>query len=289
MCKNKFRVQDALKCFNDELNESFTVREKRQIGKLFVMNALNYSAADLLLAKKESISEFIMTSLNSSILRMNQGEPMQYVLGSVYFYDLHIEVDSNVLIPRPETEELVDWIVKMYKNRTELRVLDIGTGSGCIPLGIQSTFSSATVLGVDCMEKAIAVARKNAEQLSLPVSFLTADALNEETMPKDQFDVIVSNPPYIPHREKKEMQPHVVDHEPSEALFVSNDDPLVFYKEIANYAKTHLSTSGGLFFEVHENLAKDVKNYLILSGFNQVEIRFDLQGKERMIHAQLEI
>lgn len=280
-----YTVNEMMNRFGEKLNDVFSDREKRHISKMFMMHYMNQDGTDLLLNRKQEVAEDVVQKLEKAIEKINSGKPVQYVLGHMYFNDLKLKVDSRALIPRPETEELALWISKMWKHDSP-KLLDVGTGSGCIALTVKDEIPKSNVFGVDVIQNAIDLARENAEQLKLDVKFDFANALKLEAYSRYKWDVIVSNPPYIPIEEKDEMNDHVVDYEPDTALFVPNDNPLLFYRAITLYAKTHLVPKGSLFFEVHEEMAKDVEKLLISNGFSQVEIRKDLQGKDRMIHAQ---
>jgi len=278
-------VNEMLLRFSEELNDNFTIREKKQIGKMFLMHHLSFDGTDLLLKKDEEVSAEIVERLNHAISEINRGRPMQYVLGTSYFYGLDLNIDRRALIPRPETEELVDWIVELWKDRSP-KLLDVGTGSGCIALALKANIPKSNVFGVDVIQNALDLAIENSKKLNLEVTFDFANAMNLHAYSRYKWDVIISNPPYIPLEERLEMKDHVVDYEPGTALFVPNENPLIFYKAIALYAKDHLVPEGSLFFEIHENLSKDIKQILNSAGFSKVEIKKDLQEKDRMIHAQ---
>ncbi len=280
-----YTVNEMLIRFSDKLSEVFKDRERRQIAKMFMMHYMDLDGTDLLLNKDQEVPEVVVERLEEALVKINSGKPVQYVMGYMYFYDLKLKVDHRALIPRPETEELVNWIVEKWKHRSP-KVLDVGTGTGCIALAIKDNLPKSRVFGVDVIQNAIDLAKENAEQLNIDVTFDFANALNLHSYSRYKWDMIVSNPPYIPFDEKEEMKNHVIDYEPDTALFVPNNNPLLFYRAITLYARDHLVPKGGLFFEVHEGMAKEVEELLKLNGFNQVEIRQDLQGKDRMIHAQ---
>jgi release factor glutamine methyltransferase len=210
---------------------------------------------------------------------------VQYVTGIADFYGLQLRVTPEVLIPRPETEELVEWILEETAPGQELRVMDIGTGSGCIALALKHKRPEWTVTGYDLSEYALAIARENAEKLELDLSFLQGDALKPATFTAP-YDIIVSNPPYIPPSEKDRMGASTLAHEPDMALFVPEEDPLLFYREIAGIAEARLEPGGHLFFETNEFNNEQVVELLKALGFASVEARQDIQGKWRMVLAR---
>ena len=218
--------------------------------------------------------------------RLLKHEPVQYVLNECWFYGLKFYVDKNVLIPRPETEELVDWVIRNIKFPfKDLKILDIGTGSGCIAISLKRKLRKAEVWACDISNEALAVAKRNADNLQADINFIQLDFLNEEERNKlPSFDIIVSNPPYIPQKDKETMQQNVVAHEPHTALFVSDNNPLVFYTAIADFATQHLSKDGSIYCEIHENLGKEVSEIFLQNKFI-FEMKKDMQGKERMIKA----
>lgn len=277
-------VNEILNHISGELNDSFSSNEKVQISKMFVMDRMNMEKSDLVFQRNKQVPEHVLKNILRDIHKINKGEPLQYVLGTTYFYGLPIKTDKRALIPRPETEELVDWIVKEYKGKSP-KILDVGTGTGCIPLALKSALPGADVRAIDVSRDALDLAKENAERLKLNVRFDIGTALNLEDYSRYKWDVIVSNPPYIPNADKASMQAHVVGHEPHTALFVPDNDPLLFYKPIAQYAKEYLVPNGDLFFEINENYNEEVKEILNLLGFSKIEDRKDLQGKDRMIRA----
>lgn len=239
---------------------------------------LDFRAASFELAQEE------MTLLQAAFQRLLNHEPMQYILGKAWFYDLELKVTNQVLIPRPETEELVTWIIESQTRPS--KILDIGTGSGCIPLTLAKHLSQAEVSALDVDSNALALAQENARDLKLAVRFYEVDILDEQAWERlGQFDCIVSNPPYIPHHEKTKMYGNVLAHEPHLALFVEDDNALIFYEKIADFALLHLKENGQLFFECNEFNAQDCARMLEEKGFHSVLIKQDLQGKDRMILA----
>lgn len=210
--------------------------------------------------------------------------PIQYVVGHAEFAGLKFKVNENVLIPRPETEELVEWMLETIDRRQPLRILDIGTGSGCMPITLSLQILSAEIHAVDISEKALELARENAQRLGAEVRFFNLDILTVESLAKN-YDVIVSNPPYVRLSEKNEMRGNVLKHEPDLALFVYDEDPLLFYRKIAALGKSALTENGMLFFEINENLAEPVREALSNLSYQNIEVRKDIYGKNRMIRA----
>jgi len=213
--------------------------------------------------------------------------PIQYILGETEFYDLKFKVNPSVLIPRPETEELVEWILKdLPHNPLKVKLLDIGTGSGCIAISLKKNLPNMNVSAMDISEEALKTAKENAELNQVEIQFIQADILKINKLDR-KWDVIVSNPPYIPEADKAEMQSNVTEHEPHLALFVQDDDPLLFYRKIAEFANNHLTDNGRLYFEIHKDQGENCKNLLQSLGFESVTLRKDISGNDRMICAKL--
>lgn len=212
--------------------------------------------------------------------------PVQYVLGECYFMDMKLYVDERVLIPRPETEELADWIIKHEKQRTGAAVLDIGTGSGCLSLALKNHMNNATVYAADISEGALAIAGRNAREQKLELQWLQGDILRREDWPQwPQADIIVSNPPYITLPEQESMMPHVLDYEPHLALFVTDNDPLQFYKAIEAFASEKLRPGGSVFLELHTDFAIETRQLYEQQGWRTI-LKQDMQGRNRMLLAQ---
>lgn len=222
------------------------------------------------------------TSATEDLLR---GRPLQYVTQEAYFLGRPFYVNEHVLIPRPETEELVDWIINDRTEENELSIIDIGTGSGCIPISIQLQLSKSKVVAIDISEEALSVAKKNSTTYKADITYLKSDFLDSEN--REQlgiFDIIVSNPPYIPENEIETLHSNVRDHEPPTALFVPDNDPLLFYKLIAQFGKTHLKANGSIYCELHVDYAEQTKEMFVSYGYNS-EIRKDMHGNWRMLKA----
>jgi len=252
-----------------------------------VMESLTGSdKTERMLYKNNPISPEEETLLYSYTTKLLAHEPLQYVLQEAWFFGLKFYVDSNVLIPRPETEELVEWVISNCRFPIDtLSILDIGTGSGCIPIALKRRLRKACVSAIDISEGALSVARKNAVKLGADVNFLLVDILDPAASSVlKKTDIIISNPPYIPDSNKASMDPNVLDFEPHTALFVPDQDALLFYKAIVNFAQTKLNPGGLLFFEIHEDLGPDVISLLESKGFNAT-LKKDMQGKDRMVLA----
>ncbi|AWI27112.1 peptide chain release factor N(5)-glutamine methyltransferase [Flavobacterium pallidum] len=211
--------------------------------------------------------------------------PVQYLLGKTTFYGLTFEVNENVLIPRQETEELVDWIVSDHKDQNT-KILDIGTGSGCIAISLAKSFTDAKVSAIDVSEKALAIAEKNAEINQVEVNFLSKNILTTDDL-EERYDIIVSNPPYVRELEKDEIRKNVLAYEPHLALFVADDDALVFYRKIATLALKSLHPEGKLYFEINQYLGKEMLQLLESMGFKDIQLRKDIYGNDRMVKATI--
>ena len=268
----------ALLPFYDEMEaESFfylLLENKRQLRRI-----------DLALDVDSVFSENEILNWNAILEKLKIQIPIQYIIGTTHFYGLEFFVDENVLIPRPETEELVDWIVKLnskLSKKKNLKILDIGTGSGCIAVSLAKNIPNSEVFAIDVSEKALAIAKKNAILNKVPVTFLHKNILETKDL-SQKFDIIVSNPPYVRNLEKAEIKPNVLDNEPHLALFVPDNDPLIFYKKIAELAAANLNPNGQLFFEINQYLGKETQELLEYIGLKNIELRKDIYGNDRMI------
>ena len=263
----------------ERIGEVYDAREARNVVNELFRHYLNFSAADLVVKANDTVSESQMLLIYKAAKRIAQHEPLQYVLGSAYFFGMDLHVNSSVLIPRPETEELVRCILDEIKPNNH-SVIDIGTGSGAIALALKKAQSSWNVCGVDVSKEALQVAQINSTELQLEVEWKEVNIL-EENLPEGNWNTIVSNPPYIPVSEGSEIRPSVVEHEPHLALFVPENDPLLFYRRILELAK-NCETVKQVFFEIHENYATET---LALGEqfYWKGELKKDLQGKSRML------
>ena len=240
---------------------------------------------DLALEVDKEFSEDEISVWNTILEKLKTHIPIQHLIGTTHFYGLEFIVDENVLIPRPETEELVDWIVKLnskLSKKKSLKILDIGTGSGCIAISLAKNILNSEVFAVDVSEKALAVAEKNATLNNVSITFLQKNILETNQLVQ-KFDIIVSNPPYVRNIEKAEIKPNVLNYEPHLALFVSDDDPLIFYKKIGELAAANLNPNGQLFFEINQYLGKETQELLKSLGLKNIELRKDIYDNDRMI------
>ena len=258
----------------------------------------NLKRIDVSLYPDFEITESYFSKWETIISELKAEKPIQYITGEAWFYGLRFEVNENTLIPRPETEELVEWIVESQKSKVEsqklkvenlkiqksnnLTILDIGTGSGCIPIALKKEIPNADVSAIDVSEKALEMAHKNALDNQVEVNFILQDILETESL-DEKYDVIVSNPPYVRNLEKYEIKKNVLDYEPHLALFVNDSDALLFYRKIAQLALKSLAPNGKLFFEINQYLAKEMVELLEQLGFKNIELRKDFMGNDRMI------
>ena len=275
-------MKATIQYIEKELADLYPTTEIEGFKRIIFETVCGWSFTEQVVKKNELIPEGNFGRIENIISRLKNFEPIQYILGETEFYGLKLKVNPSVLIPRPETEELVDWIVNC-KLPNNCSVLDIGTGSGCIALSIKRQLKNALVSGFDISENAIKTARQNAIGTRLEVDFFQFDILNSEVLKCVFYDVIVSNPPYVRESEKPQMLDNVLNHEPEIALFVTDDDPLIFYRAIAAFAKKYLNENGLLFFEINENLGIETFEMLTGFGFHNIEIRKDINGKNRMV------
>ena len=288
------KIRELEKTFTDSLAVLYDFEEARNIAWLAVSHVCGFTRIEYLGAKGNELLTQDETQLLEILEKLKTGMPLQYVLGEAEFFGLPFKVNPAVLIPRPETEELVDWILKDIKysqggkNLQDLSILDIGTGSGCIPIALKKNLPGADVWALDISTKAIATAKENSALNNVEVTFVEEDVFDliSKEIISIEFSLIVSNPPYVTIAEKELMHQNVVQFEPHGALFVRNDDPLQFYKAIATFAMNHLKNNGKLFLEINENYGKETMVLLEKNGFRNIEIRRDLRGRERMIKAE---
>jgi release factor glutamine methyltransferase len=266
-----------------QLYHLYDNREAANIADWVMEHITGWKKIDRIVNKQVPLLPEKIALLDRYTQELLAHKPVQYVLHEAWFAGMRFYVDENVLIPRPETEELVEWVAAEAKPNAT--ILDIGTGSGCIPIALKKKLPNATIYSCDVSAGALEVAKRNAAALKADIQFLHVNFLqNPEQLPA--VDIIVSNPPYIPVSNKSAMQPNVLQYEPHLALFVENDDPLLFYNTIADFAQHKLLPGGAIYVEIHEDLGEATKDLFTNKGFANVELRKDMQGKDRMINAR---
>lgn len=274
-------IADLHARFKEELNHHFSQREIDQFFAMTFDELLGYSRAELQIRRDQRLSDAHLAMVEVVLKGLQLHKPIQYLLGHTEFYGLRFKVDSHVLIPRPETEELVRWITYEAGNSTK-SILDLGTGSGCIAISLKKSLPHVNVYAVDKSIEALNLAKKNAELNDVGIEFFAFDLLKQESLGFRNFDIMVSNPPYVTLDDKQKMEKNVVDNEPHLALFVPADDPLVFYRKIVDLADGHLNKGGKIFFEINESFGQEIRSLLADRGFTSVEIKNDLNGRPRM-------
>jgi release factor glutamine methyltransferase len=278
-------LESLIKRFHSELKELYDEGEVKSLTRNALMFALNLTSVELFVKKKEKLSEDATEKTIQILNRLKKFEPLQYIIGETEFNGLKIAVNKNVLIPRPETEELVEWIGTEIKNKNPVSILDIGTGSGCIAIALKKKFPASIVYAVDISKEALALARNNAKRNNAEIYFIQQDILKKlpETL-KLPFDFIISNPPYLTLHDKQKLNRNVSEYEPHEALFVNGKNPFLFYERILDLACMGLiKKNGALYFEINEMYGKEIAQLFLEKGFYDVNIRNDMSGKERMI------
>ena len=266
-----------------QLAKDYALSESAALAKLILTEHFDVPILDLYTGKGIELTEKQQQELATILQKLEKQAPIQYLLGYAFFKGRRFMVTPDVLIPRPETEELVELIVR---NNTvkEPKILDVGTGSGCIAISLGGDIEDANVTAIDISDAALKVAQSNALQLKVKIDFIQMNIL--KSLPKGRFDVVVSNPPYIAEKEKKEMEQNVLDYEPSLALFVSDDDPLLFYRVIAEKAQLLLNKEGRLYFEINQAYGEEVKQLLIDLQYSDVKLYKDLNQKDRIVTAR---
>jgi release factor glutamine methyltransferase len=280
------RLNEIKQALKKQLADQFESVELAPILSILIEHITGWDQVQQVIQKDNSISEAQTKAFETAAEALLAGRPIQYITGKAWFMGEAYTVNEQVLIPRPETEELVDWVIEYAAIKGKaLRILDIGTGSGCIAIALKKALPEATVAAIDISPGALKIAEANASALKTAIEFIALDILNTAFLP-GQYDVIISNPPYIPMQEMKNMELQVTDHEPNIALFVPDEDPLLFYKAIARLAKLHLSSNGQLFFEIHYDQGDALITLLDEMHFH-AELRTDLFEKDRMVRASL--
>ena len=265
----------------------YELDESANIAELLLEKITGLTRPERIARRGDGLLTSQQELLHASIFRLQDHEPVQYVINESWFAGMRFYVDKNVLIPRPETEELVEWIVTELKiQNSKLKILDIGTGSGCIAIALKNKLRDIEMWACDVSDEALNVARLNADALHAIIDFVPLNFVDPgQRRQLPSVDVIVTNPPYVPGNEKASMRENVVRHEPSTALFVPDHDPLVFYKAIADFGREKLNEGGRIYAEIHENYGDLVKDLFLSHGFQTVQVKKDLQGKDRMLRA----
>jgi release factor glutamine methyltransferase len=285
------KIKEYRTQFIDALTPIYDPGEAESFFYLILEEKKQLKRIDLALHLDLVFSDEEILIWNSILEQLLKEIPVQYLLGKTSFYGLDFEVNENVLIPRPETEELVEWVLSnnlIIQKSKNLKILDIGTGSGCIAISLAKNLQNAQVFAIDVSEKALVTAQKNAKINAVKVTFINQNILETEDL-RQQFDIIVSNPPYVRNLEKEEIKKNVLDNEPHLALFVEDNDALIFYKKIAELAQKNLSEDGQLYFEINQYLGKEMIDLLEKMNFKNIELRKDIYGNDRMMKADLSL
>ncbi|WP_297333152.1 peptide chain release factor N(5)-glutamine methyltransferase [Flavobacterium sp.] len=280
------KLKDYRKYFTEQLSTLYDTAEAERFFIITLEELKGWNRSRLALNPDEELTPDEVKQWDEVLQNLKDQKPIQYIFGKAWFYGLEFRVNENTLIPRPETEELVEWIISKNKNRQDVTILDIGTGSGCIAVSLAKNLPYAKVFAIDVSEKALEVARHNAKANGANVTFIKADILSVEALPQ-QFDIIVSNPPYVRHLEKAEIKENVLQYEPHLALFVEDDDALLFYHTIAQLGKSSLKKSGLLYFEINQYLGNETVKMLAENHYKDIILKKDLFGNDRMVKAKL--
>ncbi len=285
-------IKELKRTFHQELHSIYPKKEIDSFSNLLLEDRMLLKRIDIALNPNLEISSSDKDYFSNTIEELKREVPIQYIIGHTEFYGLKFYVNKNVLIPRPETEELITWILdKTKKNRENkndesIKILDIGTGSGCIAIALAKNISNSKIWALDISNEALNTAKKNAELNHVNIQFLEKDILETESLPL-KFDIIVSNPPYVRELEKKEIKNNVLNHEPHMALFVKDKDPLLYYDKILDFAKEHLNQKGQLFFEINQYLGTKTLELITQNNFQNIELQKDVFGNDRMIRSTL--
>jgi len=287
-------VRDCRKYYASQLESIYGSDEANALIMILLEHYFNIDRVKIALEPDLRLSESELLTLHFAVKELLKNRPIQYIIGETEFCGMRFFVNENVLIPRPETQEMVEMIADFARRdnacviRTGCKIIDIGTGSGCIAISLAKMIPNSDVTAVDVSEKALEMARKNAEANGVNVHFVLDDIFKPTTteLIDNHFDIIVSNPPYVCESEKSEMRANVLDHEPSSALFVPDSDPLVFYRKILEFAQKTLKPNGQIWFEINEKFGKETAELCYKKGFKNVEIIKDFRGKERVVRAQ---
>ena len=279
-------LQDTKQAIKHQLSSLYDALEMNSMINILIEEVTGWDALHQNIHKNDALDQSQKEQLEYYVKQLLTGKPLQYIIEKAWFMGKVYFVNEAVLIPRPETEELVEWIIEYAQIINKpLSMIDIGTGSGCIPISLKLAIPNANLTAIDISKEALAIAQKNAASYHTDIEWIEQDILQTKQL-KDQYDIIVSNPPYIPLREKVAMQKQVADHEPEIALFVPDQFPLIFYSKIAHIGKSALKTNGQLFFEIHYDQGDAIIALLDEMGYH-AELRQDIYGKDRMVRASL--
>ncbi|WP_286753766.1 MULTISPECIES: peptide chain release factor N(5)-glutamine methyltransferase [Sphingobacterium] len=280
-------LQDFELLFQHELQGLYDEDEIKAIFLVVVAEKFGLNRTNYRLRKTDIVKEADKAEVLGILQNLKKHRPIQYILNKADFYGEVFQVNESVLIPRQETEELVDLIIKNHKSSQNLKIIDIGTGSGCIPITLSKHLNNALVTTIDISKEAIKTAQENAKNLKTQVQFINADIFEWEYIFSDQhYNIIVSNPPYITPGEKQHMNQNVLAYEPELALFIEESAPLIFYDVISSFALKHLTPDGDLYFEINQYLGPEMKELMVKKGFEQVKLIKDINGADRIIHAK---
>lgn len=280
-------INDFRERFRKLLSGMYEPEEIKNLCFLAIEHVMHMNRVEVSLSRNLEIPADQLGELSHVLARLEKSEPIQYIIGFTDFYGLNLQVNPSTLIPRPETEELVDWIINSENTMgtQPLKIVDVGTGSGCIAIALAKHIKNATVEAIDISQNALATAYQNAKTNEVAIHFYHQDILETERF-ESTYDIIVSNPPYVRDSEKKEMRNNVLQNEPESALFVSNTDPLLFYKKIGTLAFKSLTQEGRLYFEINEYLGQEMRGLLESIGFTNISLKRDMFGKDRMMCAK---
>ncbi|MEJ6584072.1 MAG: peptide chain release factor N(5)-glutamine methyltransferase [Crocinitomicaceae bacterium] len=283
------RLSDIKSYYQSKLAFLFSENEINLMVKYLTIKRLEIIDVEYINSSNSLLSESDLLYFNFALKRLLKNEPFQHIIGNVEFYGLELNCDARALIPRPETEELVDWVFESFDKNSFIEIADLCAGSGCIALALKSKLPNSEIIAAELSKDAIALIEENCIKTNLLVIPMKMDVLIDEgytDFEANSFDCWVSNPPYIPHKDKEMMSENVLDFEPHMALFVEDNDPLIFYIKLAENARKYLKNNGLLFFEIHEDYSQEMLAMLKQKGFVNIELRKDLQGKARMMRAQ---
>jgi release factor glutamine methyltransferase len=280
------QIKEFKKYFFDALSKVYPKTEIQSFFNLLFEYKLKLSRVEIALQPETTINKNELDFLQKAVFYLKKEIPIQYIIGETEFYGLKFTVNKNVLIPRPETEELVDWIIASTPPNDQIKILDIGTGSGCIAISLAKNLPNSTVYALDISTEALKIAEQSAKKNNVFIHFFEADILNLNEL-QQSFNIIVSNPPYVRASEKLQMQQNVLANEPHLALFVEDNNALLYYDKIANLAKKQLAKNGQLFFEINQYLGNETVELISLKGFKNIELKKDIFGVDRMVKASL--